>query len=476
MIDPKQSLLQAMLREDLLSFTAKCFATLNPSQVLTRQWYLEAIAWKLELVRRGIIKRLIIAVPPRHLKSIMASVAFPAWLLGRDPSLRIVCASYAADLADKFALDSRAILTSHWYREAFPSTRISREKNAVSDFMTTARGGRLTTSVGGSLTGRGGDILIFDDPMKPADALSTAKRQSACDWFDNTAYSRLDDKQNGAIIVVMQRVHQEDLVGHLLGKGDDWDMLTLPSIAEVDETIAIGPGRYHHRRAGELLQPQREPLHVLEALKRTIGHYNFSAQYQQAPIPIEGEIIKWGWFRRYDTAPQRKGHAQVVQSWDTASKGGELNDYSVCTTWLAKGQDYYLLDVFRKKLLYPELRRAVIEQSERWQPSAILIEDKASGTALSQDFRPGELKGCYKPIPIDPESDKLTRAAAQSLAIENGQVFLPAEAPWLADLHAEIVQFPNARHDDQIDSMSQYLGWIRKRSFGGITRVKLSGI
>ncbi len=476
MTEHNKLVLLAMLREDLLSFTAKCFATLNPAQVLVRQWYLEAIAWKLEQVRLGTIKRLIIAVPPRHLKSIMASVAFPAWLLGRDPTLRIVCASYAADLADKFALDSRAIMTSRWYQEAFPGTRIGREKNAVYDFMTTARGGRLTTSVGGSLTGRGGDILIFDDPMKPADALSTAKRQSACDWFDNTAYSRLDDKRNGTIIVVMQRVHQEDLVGHLLAKGDDWEMLTLPSIAEVSEAIAIGRDRYHQRRVGDLLQPEREPLNVLEELKRTIGHYNFSAQYQQAPIPVEGEIIKWGWFGSYDTAPPRKAHDQIVQSWDTASKGGELNDYSVCTTWLAQGQEYYLLDVLRKKLLYPELRRAVIEQSERWKPSAILIEDKASGTALAQDFRPGELKGCYKPIPIEPEADKLTRAAAQSVAIESGQVYLPRQAAWLADLRAEIVQFPNGRHDDQIDSISQYLGWIRRPKPGGVTRVRLSGI
>ena len=476
MTEHSHSLLQAMLREDLLSFTAKCFATLNPAQELIRQWYLEAIAWKLEQVRAGRIKRLIIAVPPRHLKSIMASVAFPAWLLGRDPTLRIVCASYGADLADKFALDSRAIMTSRWYQETFPGTRISREKNTVADFMTSKRGGRLTTSVGGSLTGRGGDILIFDDPMKPADALSDAKRQSACDWFDNTAYSRLDDKRNGAIVVVMQRIHQEDLVGHLLAKGDGWEVLNLSSIAEVAEDIPIGHGRYHHRRAGELLQPEREPLEVLEELKRTIGHYNFSAQYQQAPIPLEGEIIKWGWFRWYETAPPRRGHDQIVQSWDTASKGGELNDYSVCTTWLAQGQEHYLLDVFRKKLLYPELRRAVIEQSERWKPSAILIEDKASGTALAQDFRPGELKGCYRPIPIEPEADKLTRAAAQSVTIESGQVFLPREAPWLSDLRAELVQFPNGRHDDQIDSISQYLGWIRRPRAATVTLAKLAGI
>jgi len=462
MTEHDRDILNALLRQDLLSFTAKCFGWLSPSQPFTPGWHLEALAWHLELVRLGQIRRLIITLPPRHLKSIMTSVAFPAFLLGQDPSMRIVCASYSGDLSDKLALDCRRIIGTPWYQTLFPRTRISRDKNAVSDFTTTALGGRLSTSVGGTLTGRGGQILIFDDPMKPDDALSDAKRKTACEWFDNTAYTRLDDKRTGAIIVVMQRLHMEDLVGHILAKNEEWVQLNLPAIADIDERIAIGDGRYHLRCAGDLLQPEREPQDVLNVLRETLGHYNFSAQYQQAPIPIDGEIFKWGWFKTYDTAPAHASNDRIVQSWDTASKAGELNDYSVCTTWLVKGQDYYLLDVFRKRLNYPDLRRAVIEQSQLWKPKSILIEDKASGMALAQDFKPGELTGCYRPIAIEPEKDKTSRASAQSACIEAGQVHLPKSSLWLPDLRAELVQFPSGRYDDQVDSISQFLGWMRR--------------
>lgn len=457
-----QLLLNAMLRQDLLSFITKCFGWLNPSQPLAMSWHLEALAYHLELVCLRQITRLIITVPPRHLKSISASVAFPAWMLGHYPFLRFVCASYSADLSEKHALDCRSIMNAPWYKLVFPRTRISREKNSVSDFTTTMRGGRLSTSVGGSLTGRGGQVLIIDDPMKPDEALSDARRSTANEWFDNTAYSRLDDKQHDAIIVVMQRLHMEDLVGHLLAKREGWVHLNLPAIAQIDERIAIGPGRFHMRKTGDLLQPKREPIEVLNVLREGLGNFSYSAQYLQTPIPIDGEIFKWGWFKPYDTAPARHGNDQVVQSWDTASKDKEINDFSVCTTWLVKDKTFYLLDVFRKRLNYPELRRAVIEHSVRWRPSAVLIEDKASGTALAQDFQGGELTGVYRPIAIEPEGDKITRAYAQSNAVEAGQVFIPRSAPWLADLRSEIVQFPSGRHDDQVDSIAQFLKWIRR--------------
>lgn len=465
----------AVLRTDFLSFTQKCFSYLNPSQQFVYGWHLQALAYQLELVRLGVTKRLIITLPPRHLKSIMTSVAFPAFLLGHDPTTRIVSACYSGELSDKLALDSRHIINSPWYRALFPATRISRDKNAVSDFTTTALGGRLSTSVGGTLTGRGGGILIFDDPMKPDDALSDAKRKTACEWYDSTAYTRLDDKLNGAIIVVMQRLHMEDLVGHILAKNEDWVHLNLPAIAEMDERIQIGDDRWHYRKSGDLLLPEREPMHILDNMRDVLGNYHFSAQYQQAPIPIDGEIFKWGWFQTYDNAPARGHNDRVVQSWDTASKAGELNDYSVCTTWLVKGKEYYLLDIFRKRLIYPDLRRAIIDQSKLWKPTSILIEDKASGMALAQDFKPGELAGAYKPIAIEPEKDKVIRAMAQSACIEAGQVFLPRQAPWLPDLRSELVQFPSGRYDDQVDSISQFLGWIRRPSMAPY-KVRITGI
>ena len=476
MLSLETARLQAVLRRDLMSFATKTFDHVAPAQHFSRSWHQDAIAWHLEQARLGHIRRLIITLPPRHAKSIMASIAFPAFVLGHDPTARVVCVSYSADLSAKLARDCRSVMSSQWYRTAFPGAVLSRERNAELDFMTTRRGYRLSTSVGGSLTGRGGNVVIVDDPMKPDEAMSDTRRASACEWFDNTVYSRLDDKQTDVIIIIMQRLHLEDLVGHVLATGEPWVHLSLPAIAEFDQAISIGQGRTYYRPVGELLHPEREPLHILEEMKRSIGSFHFAAQYQQSPVPIEGELMRWEWFQRYETAPARVHHNQVVQSWDTASKAGELNDYSVCTTWLIQNQTFYLLDVFRDRLLYPSLRRAVIDQARRYRPAAVLIEDKASGMALAQDFRPGDLGGAGMPIPIEPEADKITRAAAQSIAIESGQVFIPAKADWLEDLRTELVQFPYGKFDDQIDSMSQFLRWARQPRFEGIRLAKISGI
>ena len=193
-----------------------------------------------------------------------------------------------------------------------------------------------------------------------------------------------------------------------------------------------------------------------------MGSFHFSAQYLQAPLPEDGEIFKLEWFRTYDTEPSRAG-GEIVQSWDTASKSGDANDFSVCTTWLVQGKDYYLLEVFRKKLTFPQLLSEVRLHAQLWRPNALLIEDKASGTALLQELSLNRIPETPYPKAIEPEGDKITRAAQQSAAIEAGHVLLPVKANWLSSLRDELVQFPNGRHDDQIDSMTQFLKWVRTR-------------
>ena len=222
-------------------------------------WHVEAIAYQLERVRRGEVRRLIINMPPRSLKSIAASVAFPAFLLGHDPSRRVICVSYSGDLAKKHSNDFRAVLELPWYQAAFPMTRIGPFKNSETEIELTARGFRLATSVGGTLTGRGGDVIVIDDPLKPDDAFSETKRSAANQWFTNTLLSRLDDKRTGAIVVVMQRVHVDDLTGFLLGQSDEWEVLSLPAIAESDQVIPLSAERTYLRRSGEALSPEREP-------------------------------------------------------------------------------------------------------------------------------------------------------------------------------------------------------------------------
>jgi predicted phage terminase large subunit-like protein len=446
--------LQALLRGDFRAFLQKSFATLTPGQTYIPSPHLDLIAWKLELVRRGEITRLIMNLPPRSLKSIAASVALPAFILGHDPTKRIICVSYSNDLAKKHSNDFRAVIEAQWFKSAFPGARIGRFKNSETEIELSGRGFRMATSVTGTLTGRGGNIIIIDDPLKPDDAMSDLKRNAVNEWYTNTLLSRLDDRKTGAIIVVMQRVHIDDLTGFLLAQSDEWDVLSLPAIAEYDEDLPSWEGQVYHRKLGEALSPEREPLEVLNELKVQIGSYAFAAQYQQTPAPPGGAMIKREWVRRYTELPPKSEQLYIFQSWDTANKGGPENDWSVCTTWVvARNKRWYLVDVWRDRVDYPALKLQVEKQAKKWGARRVLVEDAGTGTALVQELR-GRVSGI---IAVKPEGDKVTRMSVVSALFEAGQVFLPERAPWLPDLEAELFSFPGSRHDDQCDSISQAL-------------------
>jgi predicted phage terminase large subunit-like protein len=458
--------LQALLRDDFRAFLHKVFMTLTPGQQYFHTWHVEAIARQLDRVRRGEIKRLIINMPPRSLKSIAASVAFPAYVLGLDPSRRLICVSYSGDLAKKHSNDFRAVLESPWYRSIFPTTKIGQFKNTETEIELTARGFRLATSVGGTLTGRGGDIIIIDDPLKPDDALSETRRTGANLWFTNTLLSRLDDKRTGAIVVVMQRVHMDDLTGFLTEQSNDWEILNLPAIATCDEVIPLWGGRTHLRKLGEALSPEREPLYILDALKLQLGSDAFSAQYQQMPVPPGGAMVKRDWVQRYHALPPQSERKLWLQSWDTANKGGPENDWSVCTTWvLASGKRWFLVDVWRGRVDYPTLKAKVRELATAWKAQRVLVEDAGAGMMLAQELK-GLVAGL---VEVRPEGDKATRMAAASAKFESGQAFLPERAHWLADLEAELFAFPGSRHDDQCDSISQALLDDNLGPFGWLT-------
>jgi predicted phage terminase large subunit-like protein len=248
--------------------------------------------------------------------------------------------------------------------------------------------------------------------------LSQSQRRAANEWFDHTLYSRLNDKRNGAIVLIMHRLHEDDLVGHVLAQ-EEWEIVRFPAIAEEDETFVVetvwGP-RCFTRRPGDALHPAREPREMLDQIRRTIGEYNFAGQYQQAPTPLGGGLVKAAWFRHYTSSELPQSFDRIVQSWDTANKATELSDFSVCTSWGIRGKELYLIDVFRKRLEYPELKRAVREQYERFRPSVVLIEDKASGTQLIQELT---REGLYAVTRYKPRSDKVMRMHAQTAMIEN---------------------------------------------------------
>jgi len=455
MLQHQKLVLDEILKTDLYRFTEKCFRSLNPGTVFLPNWHIEAIAWKLEQVRLGKIKRLIITMPPRSAKSIAASVAFPAFVHGKDPSVEIIAASYGQGLATKLHNDYRLIVSSSWYRSLFSGTRIDPRKDAEQEVRLIGRGNRFSTSVGGVITGRGGDIIIIDDPLKPDDATSEARRTAVNDWYGSTLLSRLNQKKDGAIVIVTQRLHIDDLVGHVTQYDDGWTVLNLPAIAEEDQVIQVGNKSYHHRLKGALLHPEREDQAILDELKINIGSEAFEAQYQQQPVPPGGNMFKRDWLSYYDLLPEITDEDTVFQSWDTASKTGLENDWSVGTTWLNKDGCYYLMDVCREKLNYPDLRARMIDVARQYDPWVILIEDTGVGTGLLEDLRSEGLNT----VEVAPTQPKVTRAYIQTPKFQSSRVRFPKFAPWLSALEAEVLAFPGGRHDDQVDSITQALAY-----------------
>jgi predicted phage terminase large subunit-like protein len=456
-----------ILRRDLCAFIHRSFLELNPQTQFHSNWHIELIAAKLEEVRRGICNRLIINVPPRHLKSHAASIAFPAWLLGHAPARQILCVSYAQDLSDKLARDSRSLMTSNFYQALF-DTRISAQRSAVSEFETGDGGYRLSSSITGGITGRGADVIVIDDPLKADDAQSESRRQSVNEWYDNTLRSRLNNQQAGAIIIVMQRLHADDLVAHVQ-EHESWDVLSFPAIAEVDETYAFatpyGIKRFL-RTTGEVLQPDLLSLATLGTQRQSMTDYHFVAQYQQNPQPRSGIIVKREWLKFYSPTEKPATFDQIIQSWDTANKDTELANFSVCTTWGIKDKHIFLLDVFRRKLDFPALKRAVRELAGLHRASIVLIEDKASGTSLIQELRAENFSIAQAAPP--PEGDKIMRLRAQTAKIEGGFVHFPKEAHWLDTYILELVSFPNSKNDDQVDSTVYALAWTTQNPEPGI--------
>lgn len=451
-----------ILRHDFSAFVHRSFLELNGGTALLSNWHLEVLAAKLEDVRQGRCRRLIINIPPRHLKSHTASIAFPAWLLGHDPVKCILSVCYGQDLSEKFARDSRALMASPFYQALF-DTRLSPERQAIGDFETTKGGYRFSSSVGGVVTGRGADIIIVDDPMKADDAISDVRRNSLNEWYDNTLRSRLNSQETGAIILVMQRLHADDLVAHVQ-EHEAWDVVSFPAIAvdDTDYEIWTPCGRRKiHRREGEVLQPALLSPATLEVLRQSMTEYHFAAQYQQNPTPRGGNMVKADWLKYYEPGSEPAKFERIFQSWDTANKAGELNDFSVCTTWGVVGKVYYLLDVFRKRLNYPDLKNAVISLQKRFPKPVVIIEDNASGTQLIQDLkREGGM--LIKPYSPPTGTDKEIRVDAQTIHFENGRVLLRRPTAWLKDYVAELTGFPNTKYDDQIDSTVQFLDYMGK--------------
>ena len=450
--------LRALARKDFGFFARGGLQELHPAVRILWNWHLDLICSHLMDVFEGRTRRLIINIPPRYGKSLLASIAFPAFILGHRPEAEIICMSYAQDLSEGLAEKTRRLMNSQFYLDTF-GPRLLSNRVRLRELKTSGGGSRLATSVEGTLTGRGGNFLIIDDAIKPQEAESEVRRNSVNQWFDSTVYSRTNDKAKGAIIVIMQRLHEDDLVGHITERGD-WTVLSLPIIAEQDEMHSFNTalGRQTvFRKEGEALHPERESLEQIAITKTNMGTRDFLAQCQQRPAPKDGEIICWDWFRTFDPASPPK-FTRIVQSWDTASTDKTQSDFSVGMTFgETSDQHWYLLDLYRGKLKFPDLRRKVRELADLHRATNVLIEHCASGIQLAQQLRE---EGFVKVEAIKPEGSKFERLTACSARIEAGKVWIPVQAHWLEPLRHELTFFPRGKHDDQADALSQGILWL----------------
>lgn len=409
--------------------------------------------------------RLIICMPPRSGKSQIASRAFPAYALGRDPDLKIIATSYSADLSSRFNRDVQRIIDDDRYREVFSDTCLN-SRNVKLD----ARGSYIRTSdlfeivghegsyrsagVGGGLTGMGADILIIDDPLKDrAEANSATIRQKVWDWYTSTAYTRLSP--GGGVIVMATRWHTDDLIGRLIrnmnaGDGDKFKVITYSAIAEHDEA---------HRKAGEALHPERYDLAQLEAIRQAIGAMDWSALYQQHPVPAGGAVFKLDNFKRWNSTNLPPNFDQIVGSWDMTFKDSSASDFVVGQIWGKRGVDCYLLDQVRGRWDFTKTLEMFGVLNQKWgRVFRWLIEDKANGSAIISVLK----KQIHGITPITPKESKQERAYAVTPLIEAGNVYIPESATWMSDFEDEVLNFPAGAHDDQIDSMTQALNYFRE--------------
>ena len=286
--------------------------------------------------------------------------------------------------------------------------------------------------------------------------MSEAVRARVIEWYRSTLLSRADDKTQARIVLVMQRVHQDDLAGYLQEQGG-FEVLNLPAIAQRDETYFLGDGRTYDRQKGELLHPEHEPAHVLAELKREMGPIAFSAQYQQSPVPPGGTIIMRKWLTPYDDIRDKPGD-RIIMSWDIALSEAETGDYSACVVLLRRQEVFYILEVVRGRFPFDALKRKVMEVKQRYGSATLLIEDSPISRGLIQSLREKSINV----TPYKPDTDKRARVIAQSDLFAGGSVRFPRRAAWLEEFTAELLAFPG-RHDDQVDALVQALAWSRSR-------------
>jgi predicted phage terminase large subunit-like protein len=474
-----------------LSFCLRqAWPIVEPATPFVGSWHIDCVAEHLEAVSAGELPRLIINVPPRTMKSLSTAVFWPAWEWLDRPWLRWVFASYAGALAQRDSMKMRRLIKSEGGREEGTiferlgyqgvlrllhdePWELTKDQDAKTKYETTETGMRLATSVDAMATGEGGNRVVVDDPLSAKQARSEAERDRANIWWDETMTTRFNNAEAAAVIV-MQRLHEEDLTGHLIEKGG-WHHLCLPAEYEPSHPFVYPPvatlpsGREiagdPRTEEGELLDAERLGAPRLAELAIDLGSYGFAGQMQQRPAPAEGGMFKRFWWQRWETHPPFE---RVVASWDMRFSDSQeaASSYVVGQVWGIHGANHFLLGQIRERLSFTETLKAV-KAMDAWMPApAKLVEKKANGAAVIDSLK-ATVRGL---VPIEPEGGKEVRAAAVEPTVEAGNVYLPYglyipappgyEQTSIDDFFGEFATFPNGAHDDQIDALSQALNWL----------------
>lgn len=462
-----------LAKVSLSHFTKVFWPIIEPETDFIEGWHIDAICQHLEAVSRFEIKKIIFNLPPRHMKSILVCVMFPAWVWASYPERRFLFGSHSQALATRDSIKTRMIIESELYKTYFsPDWTLTDDQNQKTIFSNTKSGFRKSIGVGGGITGDGGDYLVIDDPISALDVTSEVIKEEVNRWHDQVWSTRYNDAKRHAKIITMQRLDEIDLTGHVLekdkklidsGKGTArYERLILPARFDPDDPDIISQTSLNYvdprKNKGELLWPERFDEAALLDLEEDLGE-NAEGQLQQNPKPRKGGLFprdKWG---MYDKTPSPI--LETVQFWDCAEKPGVTNDYSVCATWVRTHNGFYCLDVWRDKVDAPTLEVMAVQLFEEYEADAVVIEDKSHGTALIQYLRR------FTTLPVleyDPrQRDKTSRAIAATPAVRGGKCHLPHGADWVKEFKKEHEKFPKGKNDDQVDTTSMMVEYFNKR-------------
>lgn len=450
-----QELDQELARRDFKRFVKQAWPILEPGTKMIPNWHLDAICDHLQAVHEGRMKNLIINIPYRLGKSLIVSVFYPCWVWLSDPAHKFLCTSHTHRLVTINAQKARQLVTSDWFKSFFSQGTFELTKDTENAMINALQGVRYSFSVGSKVTGVTANTLIIDDPMTSESASSTLERETVTRSIENDFMTRLTPPGKGRTIIVMQRLHNEDTSGRYL-RNPSWDRLIIPAVWEGEHRSVTALGWVDPRtQVGESIFEEYFSTDYIENVRLQNGNHFYSSQLQQHPVAAEGAIIHYDWIRTYRELPEVK---KWSISCDTAIKTGQNNDYSVIQLWAECENGYYLVDMIHRKLEYPDLKKVLKAFCDANPASEILIEDKASGQQLVQDFK----RDSKIPIiPVIPGRDmplkKDERLQLTSGLFEAGKIYINDSAPWKLEFMKEVCEFGYCQHDDMVDAMTQYL-------------------